>query len=45
MRGRRDLLEQLASPEPGDAWERARQWWLAVPAHLLGAQTRQVDRA
>ncbi len=37
MLGRRDLLEQLVAPPDAPAagaWEDARAWWLAVPAHL-----------
>ncbi|MGN6129703.1 MAG: hypothetical protein ACTHOK_05115 [Nocardioidaceae bacterium] len=38
MSGHRDVLAGLVAPPDAPAaavWERARQWWLDVPAHLL----------
>jgi hypothetical protein len=38
MSGRRNLLSGLVAPPDASgaaAWERARQWWLEVPAYLL----------
>lgn len=42
MHGHRDLLQQGAPAAGGDAaaWARARQWWLAVPTHLLDPEVR-----